>query len=170
MKRWITPHFSLCHSSFCLSSLSRKLTRSIKRNASSSKIPTALTSDIGWSMQHHEWVKLWSHIRRRCSKRHFWSLYTVTVTSTTRQHWIMAMLLLLLVINISCILIAGITFNYGTPWKNTHHKTLGCKMQEHLTRAHFCAANKWVVTAKVKPCLYKHNEPQDNIYGLQWES
>jgi hypothetical protein len=40
-------------------------------------------------------------------------------------------------------------------------------MQEHLTRAHFCAANKWVVTAKVKPCLYKHNEPQDNIYGLQ---
>lgn len=100
-------------------------------------IQTALTSNIRWSMHHHEWVKLWSHIWRRCSKCHFWSLYTVTVTTTTRQHWIMAMLLLLLlVINISCILEVGITFNYWTSWNNTHHKTLQFKMKQHLTHPH----------------------------------
>lgn len=91
------------------------------------KFKVALTSNIRWPMHHHERVKLWSHIRRRCSECYLWSWHTVIIITTTRYHCIMAMLLLLLVVNISCILEVGITFNYWTSWNNTYHKTLQFK-------------------------------------------
>ena len=89
---------------------------------------TVLTSDIRWPIHHHERVNLWSHISRRCSKCHLWSWYTVTVITTTRYQravpmLLLLLLLLLLVINISCILEVGITFNYWTSWKHKQQNT-----------------------------------------------
>ena len=87
-----------------------------------------LTSDIRWPMHHHQRVNLWSHSSRRCSKCHLRSWYTVIVITTTRYQWAVSMLLLLLlllllVINISCILEVGITFNYWTSWKHIKQNT-----------------------------------------------